>query len=334
MSIKVQNPKNSILLEGLWGLGKTVFSEAYCHKFEYTFKAEPLHSFGEDLQPGEDLDEWYIKAHIQRQNYFNDTRPSLVERSILSSFAFLYALERPLPDPRLIHDLRGQLEKNKAQVVYMKSDDERFWENVDLKDHSSDIRNIIFNDNARKRYDEWFTKILPHEYGILPFILRATEGGSRRTTNAMVNEVYLALACERIAQINAVCFTRSSTDLEILVLKRNPKKGGFWQTITGGVHPSEDPLRAAQREVWEETSITGDDLNTFWTDITYSFLGDDGYTLDEYVFGVETKDPSKFVMSDEHVAFEWLSPEQAKLKVKFDDNRRGIDAVCKKIEQS
>ncbi len=134
----------------------------------------------------------------------------------------------------------------------------------------------------------------------------------------------------RVAQVNVVCFTRDEKgDIKILVLKRNEKKGGFWQAVTGGVHSGEDYLAAAKREVAEETGIK--DSEVFQTELSYSFTGDDGHELAEYVFGCEIKEPSRVKLSEEHTALEWLSPEEAKNRMKYGDNRRAIDAVCKKI---
>ena len=135
---------------------------------------------------------------------------------------------------------------------------------------------------------------------------------------------------DRVAQVNVVCFTRDEKGgIKILTLKRNEQKGGFWQAVTGGVHTGEDYLAAARREAAEETGIS--DCKVFETPLSYSFMGDDGYELTEYVFGCEIKDPSLVKLSGEHTAFEWLSPEEAKNRMKYEDNKTAVDAVCKKI---
>ena len=44
-------------------------------------------------------------------------------------------------------------------------------------------------------------------------------------------------------------------DSEVLLLRRIPQRGGFWQTLTGRREPGESPLAAAAREVYEETGL-------------------------------------------------------------------------------
>jgi lipoyl(octanoyl) transferase len=42
-------------------------------------------------------------------------------------------------------------------------------------------------------------------------------------------------------------------DGRVLLLKRSPARGGFWQPVTGRIEPGETPLQAARRELREET---------------------------------------------------------------------------------
>jgi dATP pyrophosphohydrolase len=300
-------------------------------------RPEPFHTLEGYLGQPEDLNQWYVQKHLLREEFFQDSTPSLVERSVLSTFAFLYTLEKPLPNLSLIRSLQKVLTEQRVLTVYMKAGDNfTLPKKEDLGNYSADIQKIILDGQLRKRYDEWFINILPREYGILPFILETTKDGSRRTIKTLSDEVHMVLACDRVAQVNVVCFTRDALtgSIFILVLKRNSNKGGFWQTITGGIHSGESPLTAATRETYEETSFTTNQSNVFWTDATYSFMGDDGYLLNEYVFGCEIKDVGLFKKSNEHEEFEWLNPLEAKRRVKFENNKFAIDKLCKKIEQS
>jgi lipoyl(octanoyl) transferase len=45
-------------------------------------------------------------------------------------------------------------------------------------------------------------------------------------------------------------------DDEVLLLRRIPQRGGFWQTLTGRQEAGESPLATAAREVYEETGLT------------------------------------------------------------------------------
>jgi lipoyl(octanoyl) transferase len=44
-------------------------------------------------------------------------------------------------------------------------------------------------------------------------------------------------------------------DSEVLLLRRIPQRGGFWQILTGRREPGESPLATAAREVYEETGL-------------------------------------------------------------------------------
>jgi lipoyl(octanoyl) transferase len=39
----------------------------------------------------------------------------------------------------------------------------------------------------------------------------------------------------------------------VLLLKRAPDRGGFWQPVTGRIDPGEEPIETARRELREET---------------------------------------------------------------------------------
>lgn len=336
MSIKVPHPINSIILEGLWGLGKTQLAQAYCTQYAYKLVPEPLHTH--ELKPREisDLNSWYLRAHQNREHFLEDSSPVILERSILSTFAFLYALERPLPDLSHISRLRNVIKKNKILIAYLNLNKNfSFWEKENLKEYHPDIQNILEHEDMRLRYQEWYEVILPQKHGILPFHLRMIQNSKRRETNDLVHDIYLSLACKRVAQINTVCFTKDldKGKIQILILRRNPQKGGFFQTVTGGICPGESAHEAAKRETAEEIGIPEQTINPFWTPFTYSFLGDDGYPLDEYVFGCEIQNPALINISQEHENFAWVTPEKAKELLKFDSNRRAIDEVIKKTGQ-
>ncbi len=332
MSIKNPNPVNPIILEGLWGLGKTSLAQAYCGKYRYEFMPEPFHTRDSKADEIKDVDRWYLEQHKDRQQFFKQS--TLVERSVISSFAFRYALEQALPDASYLESLKEDLEKAGALLAYLKENIPFEASNNGIGEYSDGIRKILIDEKAQKRYDEWYTDILPRQYGILPFILKVSANGSRKPAEILADEIHTVLAANRTAQANVVCFTRESGkgNVKILVLKRNEKKGGFWQTITGGMHIGEDPLAAASREALEEIGIG--DSKIFWTPLSYSFMGDDGYELAEYVFGCEIKEPSRVELSGEHTALEWLEPEEAKKRVKYDNNKLAIGAVYKKIGQS
>jgi 8-oxo-dGTP pyrophosphatase MutT (NUDIX family) len=329
MSIKVENPKNPIVLEGLWRLGKTELARIYCDTYGYGLHPEPYHDPGET----QDLDSWYTQKHKERELFIRES--GLLERSALSAFAFLYALKKTLPHPSQLSSLKERLQEEEGLVVYLKDASNQIdWGKEDVRGYSSDIQAILADPQARARYDEWYTQILPRQYGILPFIARVSTNEGRRPVEDIARDIHLALACRRVAQANVACFSGSGGDIKFLVLKRISKKGGFWQTITGGIHPGEGALEAAGREMYEEIGITQDQAIPFWTPISYSFMGSDDYELDEYVFGCKISDPTAIATSGEHDDFAWLPPAEAMSLIAFEDNKRAIEYLCKKETDS
>ena len=137
-------------------------------------------------------------------------------------------------------------------------------------------------------------------------------------------------------QVNVVCFTVRSAEKspEVLILKRNSKKGGFWQCVTGGVEVGETTSQAALREVGEELGITVEPDRLLTTTLDYSFTAQNGTVLREYVFGYRISDPSAVTLSDEHVALKWCTPEEAKQCMKYDNNRKAIDAVMSSLSKN
>lgn len=93
-------------------------------------------------------------------------------------------------------------------------------------------------------------------------------------------------------------------------------------------------MGAAQREIYEEINLAPSEYELGLTDMTYSFEGNDGYILDEYVFACKIKDFVNIQISEEHEAMEWLKLETAQDKVKYENNRFAIHAGYKKISSS
>lgn len=338
MGIKINNPKSSIIIEGLWGLGKTSVAKRYCEIFGYKLITEPIHTSSDaKCEEIKDIDFWYINQHVKRMSYLRDFEKMFLERSVFSSFAFLYSLKKQLPDAVLIDYLRRIIQKKNVLVVYLRAKNKKEQKDIAyFEKYSKEITGILSDLQMKSRYENWYENILPKKYGVTPFILDILDqNNAYRSTDKIVNEINLVLRCNRVAQINIVCFTRlskASKDIKILVLKRNKKRGGFWQTITGGVHVGEGLRDTARRELFEEVGVFCDDAELFLTPLTYSFMGNDGYFLNEYVFGYEISDYKKVRISDEHDSMEWVDFNEAINRVAYENNKKAISVVVKKID--
>ncbi len=105
---------------------------------------------------------------------------------------------------------------------------------------------------------------------------------------------------------------------KILVVKRSKESGGFWQTITGSVEDGETLREALDREIYEETRLTG---TSSYPSLLHSFIW---YKKEvEYLEIIFLFNPNsdKVILSDEHTDFKWLEPKKAKEKVKMESNK-------------
>lgn len=182
----------------------------------------------------EDIDSWYLAEHSKREALLGAMRPVVLERSNLSSYAFRYALEKEISDYSELERLKESVQEHAVLVVYLKSDELSLPQDIFSNEYYSGARRILLDAKRRERYEQWFLEELPYKYGITPFVLRASENEVRKTPEKMEEEIQAVLTHNRVAQVNVVCYLGEKTDTKILVLKRNQRKGGFWQTITGG----------------------------------------------------------------------------------------------------
>lgn len=76
-----------VVVEGLWGVGKTTLCRYLSEIYGFTYIPEPDHE--REAGPIGNLDEWYYHAHLQNYEMAFRVKGSVViERSVASVFAF------------------------------------------------------------------------------------------------------------------------------------------------------------------------------------------------------------------------------------------------------
>ena len=124
-------------------------------------------------------------------------------------------------------------------------------------------------------------------------------------------------------QVEGIIFTGKSSP-KYLLMKRNEKRGGFWQPLTGGLEEGETLNEALMRELDEEIGIKkikgAAQLN-----YSFQFKEDDLWST-EYVFVVELEKETKPKLSEEHTEFVWVDFNEAIKLLKWQDNK---DALTK-----
>lgn len=176
-----------------------------------------------------------------------------------------------------------------------------------------------------RRYEEFYRQILPLQYDIVPLFLRQPDDYSAENSQQSLRTIETALQKRRLAQVNVVPFRTTSTGVAVTVLKRTAERGGFWQTVTGGVKPWHGIRQTVEKELTEELSIQFDQQRVRPTDYVFSYTGAEGYELNEYVVGYEL---DAITLSDEHSEYQELPMSEAKSKVKYETNAAAIERVA------
>ena len=112
---------------------------------------------------------------------------------------------------------------------------------------------------------------------------------------------------------------------QVLLVRRRPERGGFWQILTGRIEPGETPAEAAAREAWEET---GAPLDVEPLDYRHTFaLGDElpPRLVEETAFAARWPQGHPVRLSDtEHDAHRWVSVDEALATLPFQGLKEAV----------
>lgn len=119
-------------------------------------------------------------------------------------------------------------------------------------------------------------------------------------------------------------------DGRVLLLRRSPERGGFWQQVTGRIEPGESPEQAARRELREET---GADLPVAPLGYRHAFGLDPSINrvrpgalvvVEEVAFAARVPDGFEPRLSGEHTEHAWVTGEEADARLPFAGLRRAV----------
>ena len=92
--MKYKNIK--IILDGFWGVGKTTYAKSLKNKGWY-FVIEPNHRRNNLFKKFKNINDFYILHHLINMKKMElSKKPCVLERSIVSSFAYNYAINNPI----------------------------------------------------------------------------------------------------------------------------------------------------------------------------------------------------------------------------------------------
>ncbi|OZV10741.1 hypothetical protein CIW83_18670 [Tissierella sp. P1] len=132
--------------------------------------------------------------------------------------------------------------------------------------------------------------------------------------------------------IQAFIFSKNPS-FKILILKRIPERGGYWQPVCGGVESRENLIETVIREVFEETGISN--IKSI-LDLDYTFTyreikEGELMEMQDYCFTVEINNITNIKLSDEHEEYKWCSYNQAKEILKWEHNLIALEKLICRI---
>jgi 8-oxo-dGTP pyrophosphatase MutT (NUDIX family) len=116
---------------------------------------------------------------------------------------------------------------------------------------------------------------------------------------------------------------------EYLLLKRSPDERIYpdlWQMVSGTISDGESGVDAARRELTEETGLAP---KRFWVVPHVNAFFDPGYDAVNVspLFAAQVSQGDEPSLSDEHCVFQWLPYEEARRRLVWPGQRRGLDVV-------
>jgi len=145
-------------------------------------------------------------------------------------------------------------------------------------------------------------------------------------------------------QLECIVFRENKGKIEYLLLKRIPKKGGFWQPPCGKMEEQDlSILDGCYREILEETSINKEEIlevieNVDYFEIKKHYLtGEPLYPIvKEYVLGFKVGINVAISIENniypEHSEFKWVEYDEAIELLKWQNNKDAFEKLKEMID--
>jgi dihydroneopterin triphosphate diphosphatase len=132
----------------------------------------------------------------------------------------------------------------------------------------------------------------------------------------------------RTSLVDVYVLRMAGRSLECLLLRRatGGRCPGSWESVHGHIEPAEQPAGAAARELEEETGLTPLRVyNLSRVELFYQHRSDEVSLVP--VFAVFVAPDAPVRLGPEHDSFEWVAPDQARLRFAWPRERRALDDI-------
>jgi lipoyl(octanoyl) transferase len=119
-------------------------------------------------------------------------------------------------------------------------------------------------------------------------------------------------------------------DGEFLVLLRAPERGGYWHLPAGGVERGESQVRAAARELGEETGLRVP-IRDLGLDLGYDKPGG---RVKVGMFAAEAPAGWEPELDEEHVDHRWCDESSALALLRYPEPRVALERAARLLESS
>ena len=127
----------------------------------------------------------------------------------------------------------------------------------------------------------------------------------------------------------------------VLLLRRTPGRGAFWQPVTGRIEAGESAAAAARRELFEETAVTGSPVplplrQSFLIDSSFVGAADtDLFFADETAF--QARVPTENAIRpnpEEHDEARWFTFREACETIRWSDDREALEQLERLLRET
>jgi 8-oxo-dGTP pyrophosphatase MutT (NUDIX family) len=119
--------------------------------------------------------------------------------------------------------------------------------------------------------------------------------------------------------------------VELLLFRRPPARGRIWVPISGKVDPTDRDFESSlRREVREECGLESP-RRLVPLDWHVRFRADNGELWRLHAYGVEVDRSFAPRLSSEHDACEWVSLDEARRRLHYEDNRTAVERLVSRL---